>query len=179
MFKLSRRPTSTKWQLRKRWPTDVASVLKGEFNRSTGEENYKAAQAQLPFLAAEYERVVAEARAKLAEAPKEVLTEAEAHRMAATFYRDMLPRYVVTRPLDLLAHQQLLAETRERLATVREMLGRNEFGAVAAVARTLTRQAGLSLPEDAPAWEVLHRMLMRAFVELHEAAAAKCPLRLR
>jgi integrase len=172
MFKLSRRAASAKWQVRKRWPTDVASFLKGEFNRSTGEGDRKAAQAQLPFLAAEYERVVAEARTKLAEAPREALTEAEAHRMAASFYRDMLPRYVVTRPLDHLSHQRLLADTRERLATAREMLGRNEFGAVAAVARTLTQQAGLSIPEDAPAWEVLHRMLMRAFVELHEAAAA-------
>jgi hypothetical protein len=31
----------------------VALVLKGEFNKSTGEEDRKAAQAQLPFLAAE------------------------------------------------------------------------------------------------------------------------------
>ncbi len=71
MFKLSRRAASAKWQVRKRWPTDVASFLKGEFNRTTGEGDRKAAQAQLPFLAAEYERVVAEARAKLAEAPRE------------------------------------------------------------------------------------------------------------
>lgn len=172
MFKLSRRKGSAKWQVRKRWPSDVASVLKGEFNKSTGEEGRKAAQAQLPFLAAEYERLVAEARAKLAEAPRVELSEAEAHRMAASFYRDMLPRYVVTRPLDPIDHQQLLADTHERLAVARSMLGRNDFAPVRGIARAVVQQAGLSLPEDAPAWEFLHRMLMRAFVELHEAAAA-------
>ena len=58
MFKLSRRAGSAKWQVRKRWPTDVASFLKGEFNRSTGEGDRKAAQAQLPFLAAARELAV-------------------------------------------------------------------------------------------------------------------------
>lgn len=172
MYKLSRRKGSAKWQVRKRWPSDVAPILKGEFTKSTGEEDRRAAQAQLPFLAAEYEQAVAEARAKLAEAPRQELSEAEAHRMAASFYRDMLPRYVVSRPLDPIDHQRLLAETQERLAAARAMLGRNDFAPVRAVARTLTQQAGLSLPEEAPAWEFLHRMLMRAFVELHEAAAA-------
>ena len=173
MFKLTRRKASAKWQVRKRWPSDVASLFKGaEFTRSTGEEDRKAAQAKLPYMAAEYERLVAETRAKLAEVPKAELTEAEAHRMAATFYRDMLPRYVVSRPLDPAAHQQLLAEARSNLATARAMLGRNDFSPVLDVAEALAKQAGLSLPEDAPAWEPLHRMLMRAFVELHEAAAA-------
>ena len=77
MFKLSRRKGSAKWQVRKRWPADVAPILKGEFTKSTGEEDRKAAQAQLPYLAAEYEKAVAEARAKLAEAPREALSEAE------------------------------------------------------------------------------------------------------
>jgi ribosome-binding protein aMBF1 (putative translation factor) len=74
MFKLSRRKGSAKWQVRKRWPSDVAPILKGEFNKSTGEEDRKAAQAQLPYLAAEYEKAVAEARAKLAAAPREALS---------------------------------------------------------------------------------------------------------
>ena len=173
MFKLTRRKGSAKWQVRKRWPSDVAPLFKGaEFTRSTGEEERKAAQAKLPYMAAEYERLVAEARSKLSETPRVDLTEAEAHRMAATFYRDMLPRYVVSRPLDAAAHQELLAETRSNLAAVRTMLGRNDFTPVMVVAETLARQAGLSIPEDAPAWVSLHRMLMRAFVELHEAAAA-------
>lgn len=173
MFKLTRRKGSAKWQVRKRWPSDVASILRGEgFVKSTGEEDRKAAQAKLPFMAAEYERLVAEARGKLAEAPREKLSEAEAHRMAATFYRDMLPRYMVSRPVDPNAHRELLAETRSSLEAARAMLGRNDFSPVAGVAEVLAKQAGLSLPEDSPAWEPLRRMLMRAFVELHEAAAA-------
>ncbi len=172
MFKLSRRKGSAKWQVRKRWPSDVAPILKGEFNKSTGEEDRKAAQAQLPYLAAEYEKAVAEARAKLAEAPREALSEAEAHRMAASFYRDMLPRYIVKRPLDPVEHKRLLQDTQQRRDAARRMLGRNDFGPVRGVARTLAQQAGLALPDGSPAWETLHRMLMRAFVELHEAAAA-------
>ncbi len=172
MFKLSRRKGSAKWQVRKRWPSDVAPILKGEFNRSTGEEDRKAAQAQLPYLAAEFEKAVAEARAKLAEAPREALSEAEAHSMAANFYRDMLPSYIVKRPLDPMQHKQLLRDTQQRRDAARTMLGRNDFGPVRAAARTLAQRAGLSLPEGSPAWESLHRSLMRAFVELHEAALA-------
>ncbi|WP_397506455.1 site-specific integrase [Qipengyuania sp. R86523] len=173
MFKLTRRKGSARWQVRKRWPSDVAPILRGEgFVKSTGEEDRKAAQAKLPFMAAEYERLVAEARAKLAEAPREELSEAEAHRMAAEFYRDMLPRYIVSRPVHPADHKRLLAETRSSLETARAMLGRNDFSPVAGVAEVLASQAGLSLPDDAPAWEPLHRMLMRAFVELHEVAAA-------
>ncbi|WP_121116856.1 hypothetical protein [Croceibacterium ferulae] len=58
VFKLSKRKGSTKWQVRKRWPTDVAVILKGEFNASSGEEDRKRAQLRLPMIAAEYERRV-------------------------------------------------------------------------------------------------------------------------
>jgi len=115
VFKLTRRKGSAKWQVRKRWPADVAAVLKGEFNSSTREEDKKLAQQRLPLIAAEYERVVAEARAKLSQRPPEQLSEAEAHRMAAEFYRNMLPRFIVKRPLDLLPHRQLLTETRGKM----------------------------------------------------------------
>ncbi len=92
--------------------------------------------------------------------------------MAAEFYRDTLPRYVVRRPLDPLRHQELLTDTRERLAAMKAMLGRNDYGPVLGIARTLSKQAGLSLPDESLALGYLHRMLMLAFVELHEAAVA-------
>jgi len=88
VFKLSRRKASAKWQVRKRWPTDVAAILKGEFNASTGEEDRKLAQQRLPLIAAEYERRVAQARERIALRPRGELTEAEAHRMAADFSHD-------------------------------------------------------------------------------------------
>ena len=94
MFKLTRRKGSAKWQVRKRWPSDVAPILRGEFNASTGEEDRKLAQQRLPLIAAEYERRIEEARATLAQQPREELSEQEAHRMAAEFYRNTLPRYV-------------------------------------------------------------------------------------
>lgn len=172
VFKLSRRAGSAKWQVRKRWPTDVSAILKGEFNASTGEEDRKLAQQRLPLIAAEYERRVAEARQKVTEEPRSDLSEAEAHRMAAEFYRNSLPAFVVRRPIDLLDQQALLHDTRKRLSVFKGMLGRNEFGPVLAAARTMTRKAGLALQEDAPSTEALHRILMRAFVALHEAAIA-------
>ncbi|MFN4239238.1 MAG: hypothetical protein ACK4E5_01195 [Erythrobacter cryptus] len=54
MFKISKRKGSSLWQVRKRWPTDVAPLLKGEFTRSTGESDRKLAEAKLPRIAAEY-----------------------------------------------------------------------------------------------------------------------------
>lgn len=172
MFKLSRRKGSAKWQVRKRWPSDVATVLSGEFNASTGEEDRKLAQQRLPMISAEYERRVAEARDKLAAQPRESLTEAEAHRMAAEFYRKSLPMYVVRRTIDPASQQQLITTTSARLTTLKTMLGRNEFGPVMAAARTMTKEAGLVLPEGSPSHDYLHRMLMRAFVELHATGLA-------
>lgn len=172
VFKLSKRKGSAKWQVRKRWPADVASILRGEFNASTGEEDRKLAQQRLPLIAAEYESRVAEARERASAQPRGELTEPEAHRMAAEFYRNSLPAYVVRRQIDLLQQQDLLKDTKERLSVAKGMLGRNEYGPVLAVARTMTRQAGLSLPDDSPSWEPLHRILMRAFIALHEAAIA-------
>lgn len=172
MFKLSQRKGSRMWQIRKRWPSDVASILKGEFVVSTGEEDKRLAQQRLPLLAAEYERRVAEARARLAAKPPEDLTEAEAHRMAADFYRQSLPRFVVKRPIQPVEQRALLEIARERLETAKLMQGRNEFGPVMPVAERMVGEAGIELPDDSPSWEYLHRMLMRAFVELHEAAAA-------
>jgi hypothetical protein len=61
-FKLTRRKGSNKWQVRKRWPLDVAATLPGEFNASTGEEDKQRAQEQLLLIAAEYTRRVREAR---------------------------------------------------------------------------------------------------------------------
>ena len=172
MFKLSRRKGSAKWQIRKRWPSDVQAILKGEFTVSTGEEDKKAAQQRMSLLIAEYERRVAEARAQIAQKPQEELSEAEAHRMAAEFYRNTLPRFVVKRPVDEQQQRQLLKDTRDRLAEAKGMLGRNEYGPVIGLSKRLAQQSGLELPEVSPSWDYLHRLLMRAFVELHEAAAA-------
>lgn len=172
VFKLSRRKGSAKWQVRKRWPSDVTSILKGEFNVSTSEEDKRAAQQRLPLIAAEYEKRVEEARAKLSEGPKEHISEAEAHRMAADFFRVTLPTYTVTRQLDLRAHAALLQDTKERLATLKQMMGRNEFGPVAGVAREMVKRAGAELPDGSPSWEHVQRLLMRALIELQKASVA-------
>ncbi|MBO9714994.1 tyrosine-type recombinase/integrase [Sphingomonas sp.] len=172
VFKLSRRKGSAKWQVRKRWPSDVAAILKGEFNASTGEEDRKQAQERLPLIAAEYERRVREARDGVSAAPRSELSEAEAHRMAAEFYRNTLPAFVVRRQVEMLEHRELLSTTRERLATARASLGRNDYTPVYPLARTMARQAGIELADEGPSADYLRRMLMRAFVELHEAAVA-------
>ena len=46
MFRISRRKGSANWQVRKRWPADVAPLLMGEFTRSTGESDRKLAEAK-------------------------------------------------------------------------------------------------------------------------------------
>jgi integrase len=174
MFKLSRRKGSAKWQVRKRWPTDVAAILPGEgFHASTGEEDRKVAQQRLPMIAAEFERRVAVARDQLAATPRDTITEAEAHRMAAEFYRNSLPKFLVRNTLEAGQQQQLLRDIQERIATLRAMQGRNEYSPIRATARTMTQQAGLALPDDSPSQQQLHRVLMQAFVALHEAAAAR------
>ncbi|MDQ4420062.1 site-specific integrase [Sphingobium sp. DEHP117] len=172
MFKLSRRRGSAKWQVRKRWPSDVAHILKGEFTASTGEEDKKRAQENLALIVAEYNRRVREARDKLAKAPRGELSNDECHRMAVQFFEASLPSFVVRRALDPAKHSELLRDAKERLGAAQASLGRNSFGAVAGVSRTMVEQAGLDVPDDHPSYEHLQRMLMRAFVELHRAAVA-------
>ena len=173
VFKLSRRKGSAKWQVRKRWPSDVAAILKGEFNASTGEEDKRKAEQRIPFLSGAYYQRVQEARDKLAEQPKVALSESEALAMAAEFYRASLPSFAARNALSPVEHGALLQDTRERLEKVKAALGRNDYWAVTSAARTMAARAGLSVAEDDPAMDLLRRMLMRAFVELHRGIVAR------
>ena len=111
------------WQVRKRWPADVASILQGEFNRSTGEADRKLAEGRLPAIAAEYQAKVEEARRRLADNRFRDLSENEINRLAAKFYTEMLPRYRVTRALSPAERQQMLRDTQETLRTLAGNLG--------------------------------------------------------
>ena len=173
MFKLSRRKGSAKWQVRKRWPTDVARILPGEFNMSTGEEDKKAAQGMLPVIAAVYTRQVQEARDKLAAAPPATLSEPQALAMAANWYRSTLPQFTTKRPLDQLKQRELLDIARERLAQAEDALGRNDFSVVMRIARTLATDAGLSLDDESPDMLRLQEHLMGAYIDLHSTALAR------
>lgn len=54
MFPLSKRRGSDMYQIRKRCPSDVATLLKGEFTRTTGETDRRKAAAMIPLIAAEH-----------------------------------------------------------------------------------------------------------------------------
>ena len=172
MFTLSRRKGADTWQVRKRWPKDCKSILGHEFVRSTGETDKEKAADKLPLIAAEFRAKVNEARSRASTAPRRELSQTEAHRLAADFFNSQLPAFTVTKRLTKMDHMQLLREARGRLAAVQEMLGRNDYGPVLAIGRTLMRQAGVILDGEDQIPEYLQRMLMRAFVELHRAAVA-------
>lgn len=168
MFKLTRRSGSGNWQVRKRWPQDVASVLAGEFTASTGEGDKRRAQERLPMIAAAYLSRVKAARDRLADNTQRDLSEPEVRRLAAEFYAKALPSYRLNRAPD--DHAAVMRTTQERLADLTAMLGRMDYGPVLAIARTAT--ADLPIPDDSPSLPALHRMLMLAFIELHKAALA-------
>lgn len=173
MFTLSRRRGSAAWQVRKRWPQDCSAILGREFIRSTGETDKEKAADKLPMIAAEYRAKVCEARAQISTEPNRQLTEVEAQRLAAGFFNSQLPTFTVTKRMEKLEHAQLLAEARARLASLQDMLGRNDCGPVLSVARTLLRRSGISADDQTQPVDYLQRLLMRAFVELHRAAVAR------
>jgi integrase len=173
MFTLSRRKGSDTWQVRKRWPKDCTAILGTEFIRSTGETDKEKAADKLPLIAAEYRSKVSEARSRAIASPGRILTEVEAHRLAAEFFNSQLPAFTVTNRMERLDHSQLLKSARSRLAAAQEMLGRNDYSPVLAAGRTLLRQAGITEDTQSQPIEYLQRMLMRAFVELHRAAVAR------
>lgn len=80
------------WQVRKRWPSDVAAILRGEFTKSEGEADRKKAQAMLPLIASEYEARVQQVRDRRAGSRFRDLAEPEIARLTALFYaRRSLP----------------------------------------------------------------------------------------
>ncbi|OJW25806.1 MAG: hypothetical protein BGO58_16020 [Sphingopyxis sp. 65-8] len=109
-YALSRNKRSSKWQFRKRCPSDVARILPAEFIKSAGEDDKRAAQARVAMIAAEYERRTAETLAKLAGAPPTTFPDAQALAMATHFYRSALPPYLFTQPIGQLEQRQLLQD---------------------------------------------------------------------
>lgn len=168
MYKLSRRATSANWQVRKRWPQDVAAVLKGEFIATTGESDKRRAEERLPMIAAAYLARVKAARDRLADHAQRDLSQPEVQRLTAEFYARSLPMFMLRKPPE--DHAAVVRTTEERLEALTAMAGRMDFGPVLAVARTAIKD--MPIPEDSPSLQVLHQSLMRAFIELHEAALA-------
>lgn len=173
VFKLSRRKGSSFWYVRKRWPSDVAAILKGEFVKSTGETDRKRAQARLPMIAADYVAKVEEARRRLADNRYRDLSQAEIERLAAKFYAENLPRYQLTRPLSPAEREQFLRNTEASLRTLAADLGANDPTPVAAWTRAIVEREGLPIPEDSPSLLTLQLLVLRAFIELHKGVLAQ------
>jgi integrase len=168
MFKLTRRAGSANWQVRKRWPKDVVSILPGEFTASTGEGDKRRAQERLPMIAMAYLARVKAARDRLSDNTQRDLSEPEVMRLAAEFYAQALPSFMLRRAPD--DHAGVMRTTQDRLADLTAMYGRMDYGPVLAIARSAV--ADLPIPDDSPSLPALHRMLMLAFIELHKAALA-------
>ena len=84
-FKISKRKGSSLWQVRRRWPTGVDPILKGEFTRSTGESDRKLAEANLTIISAEYVALVEDARRRLADNRFRDRSEMEIRRLATAW----------------------------------------------------------------------------------------------
>lgn len=171
MFRLSRRKGSSLWQVRKRWPSDVAAILPGEFTKSTGEADRKKAQAMLVLIASEYEARVQQARDRLADSRFRDLAEPEIARLTALFYRTALPAYRINRALSPAEAKATLTEVQGRVASLEAAQARQDYWAVESAANSLIAQQCLPIPEDSPSRDALKSMLHLAFTELHRSIA--------
>lgn len=171
-YALSRNKRSSKWQFRKRYPSDVARILPGEFVKSTGEEDKKAAQARVPVIAAEYERRVAEARATLAEAPPVTLGKPQILAMAAQFYAEGLEAYALKHAVGPVEHRQALQGLQERLECAEGAMRRLDFNIVRPAVVRRASEAGLGLAEDSPEMLELLQQHMRAYIDAHRHCVA-------
>lgn len=173
MFKISKRKGSSLWQVRKRWPTDVAPILKGEFTRSTGESDRKLAEAKLPIISAEYVALVEDARRRLADNRFRDLSEVEIRRLATEFYTEALRHYQIRGPLDRTQRDKLLKSTVETIETLEDHLARRDPTPVATLTRNMVERKGLPIPEDSGSLAHLAMMNLRAMIELHRGVAAR------
>lgn len=164
-YALTRNKRSSKWQFRKRYPSDVARILPGEFVKSTGEEDKKAAQARCPLIAAEYERRVAEARAKIAGAPPVTLGKPQILAMAAQFYAEGLDAYTLKHAVGPEEHRRALQGLQERLEYAEGALSRHDFNVVRPAVERRAKEAGLGLADDSPDMVELLKQHMRAYIE--------------
>jgi len=171
-YALTRNKRSSKWQFRKRYPADIARILPGEFVKSTGEEEKRAAQARVPLIAAEYERRVAEARAKLAEAPPVTLGKPQILAMAAQFYAEGLETYTLKHAVGPEEHRAAVQGLRERLDFAEGAARRKDFGIVRFAVNRRVGAAGLALPDDSPEMAELLEQHMRAYIDAHRHCIA-------
>jgi integrase len=171
-YALTRNKRSSKWQFRKRYPSDVARIHFGEFIKSTGEEDKKAAQARVPVIAAEYERRVAEARAKLAEAPPATLSKSQMLAMAAQFYAEGLDAYTLKHAVGPEEHRIAVQGLRERLERAEGAIRRRDFGLVRFAVNRRVVAAGLDLHEDSTEMADLLDQHMRAYIDAHRHCLA-------
>ena len=148
MFRLSRREGSTMWQVRKRWPSEVAPVLRGEFTKSTGEADRTKARATLPLIAAEYESKVQQARDRLADNRYRDLAEPEIARLTAQFYRTALPSYRIKRALSPAEAQAMLVEVQSRVAAFESAQARQDYAVGEVTAHGLRTTASTLLNES-------------------------------
>lgn len=171
-YALTRNKRSSKWQFRKRYPSDIARILPGEFVKSTGEEDKKAAQARVPMIAAEYERRIAEARAKLAEALPVTLGKPQILAMAAQFYAEGLDAYTLKHAVGPEEHRKAVQSLRERLEYAEGAGRRKDFGVVRFAVNRRVEAAGLDLHEDSPEIAELLEQHMRAYIDAHRHCIA-------
>jgi integrase len=171
-YALTRNKRSSKWQFRKRYPSDVARILPGEFVKSTGEEEKKAAQARVPLIAAEYERRVAEARAQLAEAPPVTLGKPQILAMAAQFYAEGLDAYTLKHAVGPEEHRRALQDLQERLEYAEGAMRRHDFNVVRPAVERRAKEAGLGLADDSPEMVELLQQHMRAYIDAHRHCVA-------
>jgi len=171
-YALTRNKRSSKWQFRKRYPSDVARILSGEFVKSTGEEDKKAAQARIPMIAAEYEQRVAEARARLAEAPPATLGKSQILAMATQFYAEGLDAYTLKHAVGPDEHRQALQGLQERLEYAESAMRRLDFNVVRPAVKRRVKEAGLALAEDSPEMVELLQQHMRAYIDAHRHCVA-------
>ena len=171
-YALTRNKRSSKWQFRKRYPSDVARILPGEFVKSTGEEDKKAAQARVPLIAAEYERRVAQARAQLAAAPPVTLGKPQILAMAAQFYAEGLDAYTLKHAVGPEEHRRALQGLQERLEYAEGALRRHDFNVVRPAVERRAKEAGLGLADDSPEMVELLKQHMRAYIDAHRHCVA-------
>ncbi|WP_199555970.1 site-specific integrase [Sandaracinobacteroides hominis] len=165
VFKLSQRKGSTLWQVRKRWPQDVAELLKGEFTRSTGEGDKRKAQALIPVIAGEYERLVQQARDRLADSTQRDMSRAEILRLAAAHYADVLAFYAANKVDGVESQRKTITGLSDDLAYREAAFGREDYQTVRQSVNGLIEREGLPVPEDSPSRTELERLAMLARME--------------
>lgn len=173
MLILSRRHGSSNWQVRKRWPSDVAPLLGREFIRSTGAPDRREAQRVALKHLVEFNMKVSQARDQMNGLPVTSDLVEVVGKALAQFRSTVQQSYSIKQTISPQTRLELIANLQGMIEVAKRSLACFDYNVVHAPAATALEREGLHLDADHPQHIDIMLLFGDAYIEELEGALAR------